>query len=192
MGTWGTAAGGCPSPTAPAELPPAPARCCARHSAPAPHGAPLRAWGNRCGARGLLTSVSIGSTSIPFHSSSRWAIGMLPGDASQEERRNETTQEAAAAESRGRSGGTGAGPGAGPSALSARWLRTAQPGAARGATPRCSAPLPTRAAAKVAAEAALRRCYSNGTAGAARSRCALPRPPSSAVRARGAAEGRGN
>lgn len=90
MGTRGTAAGGCPSPTAPAELPPAPARCCARHSAPAPHAAPLRAWGNRCGARGLLTSVSIGSTSIPFHSSSRWAIGMLPGDASQEERRNET------------------------------------------------------------------------------------------------------
>ncbi|XP_021247986.1 basic proline-rich protein-like [Numida meleagris] len=31
----------------------------------------------------------MGSTSIPFHSSSRWAIGMLPGDASQEGRRNE-------------------------------------------------------------------------------------------------------
>lgn len=60
---------------------------------PAPRGAPLRRRlrprGNRCGARGLLTSVSMGSTSIPFHSSSRWAIGMLPGDASQEERGNE-------------------------------------------------------------------------------------------------------
>lgn len=116
---------------------------------------------------------------------------MLPGDASQEERRNET--QLRKRRPRRADGGAEA-PERDPARdpPPARQDGSAPPSPELRGGRRRAAPLPTRAAAKVAAEAALRRCYSNGTAGAARSRCALPRPPSSAVRARGAAEGRGN
>lgn len=88
-------------------------------------------------------------------------------------KREETKYNSESGGRREQSGGTEAGPSAGPSA--SRQDGSAPPSPELREGRRSSAPHPSgsRTAAKVAPEAALRRCYSNGTAGAAPSRCAL-------------------